>query len=394
MAAITPLGDVLVDPPEGKQQLYGHDKTYGEVRDGFDQIRDTCNKGIDKINGWLAQAGRSERLDRLTESSLDEYLVYPLSGNYYRIQQNGSACKILQQGMNTWASNFTALSKNSLTAFEGKAQISFVAQLTAYNLVMRAVGGVTSAGSVVFNSIAKFSERIAIKVEKVIVEMGKRLLRLSKVVAKRFLGGWASLALLLKDLAEHGLAVITDVVDDVKWCIDAIDACFDLKDEIEKWAQTQADRLEAFKEIAQLVTNLPTVTIGMPLNEVPPLPKGPLKDLLDGVTPDFGQTEEGEEAEASVDEAADGVVDDSGYQHPSWEEACVTPPPGMGHLPYDPALENAEADPFTGDLQGNMPLPIPGVSSQEYYDKYNEWRDSFLPPRALPPAAVGKPKGA
>ena len=47
----------------------------------------------------VSRSGRSERLPTLTEKSLDEYVVFPLSGNYYRIQQNGSACKILRTGM-------------------------------------------------------------------------------------------------------------------------------------------------------------------------------------------------------------------------------------------------------------------------------------------------------
>ena len=54
------VASVLTAPPEGKQQVKGHDKTYGEIRDGFDTVRDTCNEGIDKVNG-LARAGRARR---------------------------------------------------------------------------------------------------------------------------------------------------------------------------------------------------------------------------------------------------------------------------------------------------------------------------------------------
>ena len=110
-----------------------------------------------------------------------------------------------------------------------------MAHLGAYSLVMTGVGAVMSSGSTVFDSIATVSEKIAIQVEKTLIEMGKRLLKLTKVVGKRFLGGWISVAALIKDLAQHGLGVITDVVDDVKWCIAAIDKCFSLKDEVEAW---------------------------------------------------------------------------------------------------------------------------------------------------------------
>lgn len=393
------VAGVLEEPPEGTQKVRGHDKTYGEIRDGFDSVRDACNEGIDKVNGWLEQAGRSERLPRLTEKSLDEYVVFPLSGNYYRIQQNGSACKILRDGMDAWGTNFALLIPNALLAFEGRASAAFGAQLGAYGAVMKGVGAVMSSGSAVFDSIATVSERIAIQVEKMLVEMGKKLLKLAKVVGKRFLGGWASAALLIKDLAEHGLSVITDVVDDVKWCIAAIDKCFELKDEVETWAQTQADRLEAFKEIVSILDQLPYVDLGAPLDELEAPDLGDIDDALDGITPDFTQSEEGEAAEENLDEASDDLVTGSGYIHPSWAEACIPPPPGMAHLPYvpgDPSLD-LPRDPFTGEVLDQnarwLEPPVPGVSSKAYYELYESWRSNLRPPAYAPPAE-GKPKGA
>jgi len=396
---IKDITETLAEPDEGKQQLKGHDKTYGEIRDGFDSVRDACNQGIDKVNGWLSQAGRSEQLPRLTEKSLDEYVVFPLSGNYYRIQQNGQACNILKDGMNAWGDNFITLIPNSELAFQGQTNIAFVGQLGAYSLVMEAVGTVMSAGSGVFDSIARVSEKIAIQVEKTLIEMGKRLLKLAKVVGKRFLGGWLSVAALIKDLAQHGLSVITDVVDDVKWCIAAIDQCFSLKEEIEAWAQTQADRLEAFKEIADIVNQLPFVDIGTPLQDVEVPDLGDINDILDGIDPDFTQSEEGKAAEDTVDAAGEDLVTGSGYIHPSWAEACVPPPPGMAHLPYipgDPALD-LPRDPFTGEVLDQnartLEPPVPGVSSKAYYDLYESWRSSLRPPLYAPPAE-GKPKGS
>ena len=389
----------LEEPPEGSQKVRGHDKTYGEIRDGFDSVRDACNEGIDKVNGWLSQAGRSEQLPRLTEKSLDEYVVYPLSGNYYRIQQNGSACKILRDGMDEWGANFGLLAQNSALAFKGDTSAAWIAQLGAYGLVMKGVGAVMSTGATVFDSIATVSERIAIQVEKTLVEMGKRLLKLAKVVGKRFLGGWLSVAALIKDLAQHGLGVITDVVDDVKWCISAIDKCFSLKDEIEAWAQTQADRLEAFKEVAQIVDQLPFVDLGAPLQDVEVPDLGDISDILDGIDPDFTQSEEGQAAEDTVDAASDDLVTGSGYIHPSWAEACVVPPPGMAHLPYipgDPQLD-LPRDPFTGEVLDQharwLEPPVPGQSSKAYYDLYEAWRGNLRPPAYAPPAE-GKPKGA
>lgn len=394
---IADVAATLEEPPEGSQKVRGHDKTYGEIRDGFDSVRDACNEGIGKVNGWLEQAGRSERLPTLTEKSLDEYVVFPLSGNYYRIQQNGSACKILKDGMSVWGDNFMTLIPNSELAFTGRTNVAFVAQLGAYSLVMKGVGAVMSSGSTVFDSIATVSERIAIQVEKTLIEMGKRLLKLAKVVGKRFLGGWISVAALIKDLAQHGLSVITDVVDDVKWCIAAIDKCFSLKDEVEAWAQTQADRLEAFKEIAEIVNQLPFVDIGTPLQDVEVPDLGDINDLLDGIDPDFTQSEEGQAAEDAVDGASEDLVTGSGYIHPSWIEACIPPPPGMAHLPYIPGDPNLDIprNPITGEPDpslAELEPPVPGVSSKHYYDLYESWRHSLRPPLYAPPAE-GKPKG-
>lgn len=391
------VASVLTAPPEGKQQVKGHDKTYGEIRDGFDTVRDTCNEGIDKVNGWLEQAGRGERLPRLTELSLDHYVVFPLSGDYYRIQQNGAACKILKTGMSDWGDNFTRLSVSSVLAFEGRANLAFAGQLNVYNVVMKAVGGAVSAGSGVFDSIAKVSEKIAIRVEKALIQMGKKLLKLAKVVGKRFLGGWASAALLIKDLAQHGLSVITDVVDDVKWCITAIDKCFEMKDEIEAWAKTQADRLEAFKKITEMIKQLPKVDLTVPLDSIEAPDLSSIQDVLSSSAPDFSETEEGKEAEKEVDDAGDELIGDSGYVHPSWTEACVTPPPGMAHLPYvpgDPAL-SVPRDPITGQpdyTRNRMEPPEPGVSSKRYYEAYERWRNSLPPPYWAPPAK-GEPRG-
>lgn len=387
---------VLEDPPEGSQKVRGHDRTYGEIRDGFDAVRDACNTGIDKVNGWLGQAGLDYRLPRLTEKSLDEYVVFPLSGNYYRIQQNGSACGILRDGMDAWGTNFAQLIPNALLAFEGQASAAFGAHLGAYGAVMKGVGAVMSSGAGVFDSIATVSERIAIEVEKMLIEMGKRLLKLAKVVSKRFLGGWASAALLVKDLVEHGTAVIQDVIDDVQWCIDAIDRCFELKDEVEAWAQTQADRLEAFKEIVSIIDQLPFVDLGAPLDDLEAPDLGDISDALDGITPDFTQSDDGQDAEDTLSDASDDLVTSSGYIDPSWAEACVSPPPGMAHLPYVPGDPLVPVDPITGlpEPSANwLEPPVPGESSRAYYQLYDRWRTSLTPPLYAPPSH-GSPKGA
>lgn len=388
--AIEELGGDLVAPPPGKQQFpRDHDKTYGEISDGFDSVRDTCNSGIDKVNGWIAQAGIAVELPKLPEESLDDYVVFPLAGNYYRIQQNAAACDILNQGMRRWSQNFVKLGGNSVLAFEGRAQVSFGAHLGAYSAVMAGIGGVVDAGSVVFDSIAKVSEKIAIQVEKALIEMGKRLIKLAKHVSKRFLGGWVSAALLVKDLAEKGLGVITDVIDELRWCIEAIDKCFALKAEIEAWAQTQADRLAAFKDVAKQISALPSVLTGTPLTDVESPDLSSVEDALAGIKPDFSETDEGAAAQKEVEDASTSVTGDSGYVHPSWAENCATPPPGRAHLPYIPDVEPVSPGHGTGDSKpwlkymtpdGKFPEPH-GPVLNEQYEAYDAWVEAGRPGR-------------
>lgn len=286
----------VLEPPGEGQDTMPHNKEWEAVTDTFDGIRDTINEGIDKLNGLPGVS-----ITRLDERGLDDWLVYPLSGNYLAIQGNAEACGIVRDGMNTWGNNFSKLSGKVAFALKGQVEASLMVHLNLYNLVMRAVGGVVSSGKVVFDAIARVSERIAVAVENVLVTMAKTLLRVSTKIASRVLSwvGWVALAV---EVAERGMAAITDIVDDVQTCIEIISACWDLKESIEAWAEECAGRLEAFEEIVTLVQELPTVVQGGSLNDLPPVSESAFGQTLDdiGLTISFGDSTEEDSLEEEL----------------------------------------------------------------------------------------------
>ncbi|MAS55514.1 MAG: hypothetical protein OSB43_02290 [Nocardioides sp.] len=298
-----PLEEVkphLKAPGEGSKTI-PHNKEWESITDGFDALRDTINSGIDKINSLGVVS-----VDRLTEKSLDEFVVYPLSGNYLKIQGNAEACDNVDNAMTEWSGNFSRISGKSLAAMGGDVGASLVAHLELYHLVMRGVGEIVGLGSKVFDAIAKMSEKIAVSVENALVTMAKILLRVSTKIVSRVLSyfGWLLLA---KDIVTKGTAAITDIVDDVKLCIEIIQACFALKDAIEEWAESCAEQLEAFEEMVTLVSQLPQAREGGGLGGLPPIDPGTFETDLADITYDFGDSAASEQ---SVDEELDDLEED------------------------------------------------------------------------------------
>lgn len=321
----------LPDPGEGKDALK-HDPDWNMVSDGYDACRDTINSGIDRINGLGAPG---VHLPRLSDKSLEDYIVYPLSGNYLKIQGNAEACDVVGSAMSQWGTNFSIFSAKMTAALRGEVSGALILHLNVYNLVMKGVGGCIDAGSTVFTQIAKVSEEIAVAVEKALVVMGKTLLRVSKKIASRVLG-WLGWALLAKDLLERGFDAITDIYDDVMACIDIITACFDLVDTIKAWAEEAAGRLKQFQKLAEIVRSLPGAGSGG-LDDLPPVHLHVVKNTLADITygtEDAGPGRDGlDDALGDLQEhAEDEVPEDSGDDD---DDGSVLMAPGpLGEAPY------------------------------------------------------------
>lgn len=304
---VSELGDLLAEPGEGERKLPGHDKEFVTIAEGWDAARDTINEAIDKVNGILPDTP----VPRLQVASLEDYIVFPLSGNYRALQGNAEACRNVEKAMSTWGNNFSKLSVKVVCALKGGTQEGLVAQLNLYNLVMTSIGGVVGAGSKVFDTIAAASERIAIRVEKAIIVLGRKLLKLVGKVSSRILS-WFGWALLVKDLATKGLAAITDIVDEVKACFQMIEACFDLVEEIKAWAKEQAEALNAFKDLVTVIKQLPTTKVTDTLTDLGALDLGPIKEYLKSYEVEVPEVDP--EVVEELDDALDGLVEDSGYE--------------------------------------------------------------------------------
>lgn len=320
--------ELPLDPPAEQSRGKGHDPAFITAADTFDTVRDGCNSAIEWVNGVADSVGLGRPIATLPTKSLDQYVVYPLSGDYLRIKQNAEACRTFGKAMQTWGHNFGVIGLNQALAVGGRVGISMGAQLGLYDLAVRGMGGVVSKGSVVFDYVARVSEKIAIRVEKALVELGERLLRLSSKLL-RWGRGWFGALSLAKDLIDKGVGALTEVIDDVKYVIDAINACFDLKDAVEAWCRTQGERLKAFKEILEFVQALPGVQLGTPLGEAPDIDPAKIKKTIEDIVPEFGK--DGGAAEKDLDAATSGLVEDSGYTDPA---DCT--PAGGGNTPRPP----------------------------------------------------------
>lgn len=291
---IEDLATALADPEPGDETL-NHNNAFDAAAATWDSARDTINWGIDLINGLGVE------VTRLSEKSLRDYIVFPLSANYAQIQENASACRMVDGAMSTWGMNFTHLSGKVHLGLEGQASVALLAQLNLYHAVMRTVGLGIGRGSVVFDQIALMSERIAVEVEDVLVILGKKLGKLSSKIASRFVPGlgWVLLA---ADIVRTKGAVIQDILDDIAQCRQIIDDCFDLVEEIRAWAETQADRLDKFREVLDAVQQLPGIGEMKALDELPA--------SLDDIENTLRQVEDFGSATGAAKDRLDGALDD------------------------------------------------------------------------------------
>lgn len=324
--------ELPLDAPAEQSRGKGHDPAFITASETFDTVRDACNSAIDWVNGVADSVGLGRPIPSLPTTSLDQYVVYPLSGDYLRIKQNAEACQTFGTAMKTWGHNFGVIGLNQALTIGGEVGVTMGAQLGLYDLAVRGMGGVVSKGSVVFDYVARISEKIAIRVEKALVELGERLLRLSTKLARWGRGWWGALSL-AQDLIDKGLGAITEVIDDAEYVINTINACFDLKDAVEEWCRTQGERIKAFKEILDFVQALPSVDLGTPLGEAPDIDPAKIREKIEDILPDFGK--DGGAAEENLDSASGDLVEDSDYTEPYYDPDCdpTNNGPGQGRPP-------------------------------------------------------------
>lgn len=307
---VTPL---LVTPSAGGQQYADdHNSTFTEIDGTWDSIRDEINGKIDWLNG-LPLPDFVPTVQRLPETSLEEWVILPLSGDYRAIQANAEACRHADAAFGVWGENFVAIATGMFGEWEGEAALAFQAHLALFGKAMTAVGAVVGWGSEAFDVIAKFSEQLAIRVENIVVKLAQKLIALLEKVIKKSAGFWGFLATAFEVITE-GTHVVTDIIEDVQEVIDLIYACVDLIDTIEAWAEEVRTKLEQLHEVVDVVRSIPEIASNLSLGDVADILQSPSPglaiDALESELTDPQTVDDGAAAE-TLDEEISGIEEDT-----------------------------------------------------------------------------------
>lgn len=233
----------------GEPDLGGHTRSHDAEFEALDatlcRIRDTVNLGIDALN----HAGLGLR--KLPEGSLEELLVMPLTGDYRRIRQNADATGQVRDALRTYSENAARLAVAAEPRWGGEAAAGFLLRLGGHALAARGLGLLVAEAAPLFELVADHSERLAIEVEELVMELVERGERVVRRLLARIAGpaGWAAWA---AELAVKGLDAVTDIVDDVERILWIVDRLLEMKGEVADWVEQQREQLSLLLQLADL----------------------------------------------------------------------------------------------------------------------------------------------
>ena len=233
----------------GAPQLGGHTRTHDAEFEALDSalcgIRDTINLGIDALN----HAGLGLR--KLPDGSLEELLVMPLTGDYRRIRQNALATGQIRDALRTYSENAARLSLGVSPRWGGEAAAAFLLRVNGHALAARGLGLLVAEAAPLFDVVADGSERLAIEVEELVMELLERGERVVRKLLSRVAGptGWAMWA---AELALKGFDAVTDIVEDIERILWIIDRLLEMKDEVVGWVEEQRERLQILLDLVDL----------------------------------------------------------------------------------------------------------------------------------------------
>ncbi|MBF4161562.1 hypothetical protein [Nocardioides acrostichi] len=236
------LVDLDLAPPVDGEATLTHDATFESWDFAFSLARDTINVAIHGLNGLGAG------LPTLPEGSLEDLVVAPLTGDYGAIRGNGLALHEVDDALGVIGLNTASVARSVASEWHGLAGAACSARLAGASAGVAAVGELLGHGSVLFDGMARVSEQLGVRVEKLVVQVGTALARLVRKVATRFAGpaAWAALGL---EIAQKGWGVVQDVIDDVEMVYDGIMNFLDLKADAIAWAEDCEHRLGVLAEL-------------------------------------------------------------------------------------------------------------------------------------------------
>lgn len=244
--SLTELSPLDLEPPREGDPVLRHDPTFVAWDRGLSAARDVVNLGIRALN----QAGAG--LAELPDGSLEELLVQPLTGEHQVIRQNAEACHQVEEALAVWVGNLGRLALAVDPRWGGRAATAYLLRVGGYAAVGRALGQLVGEGAAIFDEIAEFSERLAVEVEGLVVELAETLARLARRLLAR-VGGPGGWALLAAELATRGLDAVADIIDDVRKALSLIDTLLRLQETVAEWAATQRERLLLLRGLPDLV---------------------------------------------------------------------------------------------------------------------------------------------
>lgn len=230
-------------------EVLRHDAEFRALDAAFGQVRDVVNLGVDAL------CAIGVDLPRLPEGSLEELLVLPLTGDHRRIRQNAEAVRHVADALAAYARSTAGLALAVDPRWSGDAAASYLVRVGRHAAVAQGCAEVVRVAAPAFEEVAEASERVAVEVEELVVELVEKGRRLATRLLARVSGplGWGVLA---TDVALHGLDAVTDLVDDVRRLVTIIERLIALQGEVEAWVEDQRARLESLHELADLAREL------------------------------------------------------------------------------------------------------------------------------------------
>jgi hypothetical protein len=245
MSSRSPLAPSLTRPRR-HEGVVVHDATFEAWDHSFGVMRDVVNHGVDALNH--AGAG----LPHLPRGSLQELLVLPLSGDYGAIRGNAEACHEVGRALARWSDDLAGLGLGVLQGWSGASAAAYLARSTELVVSVEVASRLVEVGAGALDRIATRCERFGVRVEELVVDLGRSLSRLVRRLLAR-VGGPAGWALFAAELVTEGLSAVTDIVDDVRRVVGLVETLLALRETIRDWARSTRDDLDLLLDLGRLV---------------------------------------------------------------------------------------------------------------------------------------------
>ncbi|MFT4082346.1 MAG: hypothetical protein QM638_07145 [Nocardioides sp.] len=280
-----------IPPGEDGSARLKHNSDFMAVAHGWNSTVKTINGMIDKLNGLLDKVG-GPQIGKIPWTDLEQTIVFPLSGNYQRIQANANSClQFESHGTREFSFNITQVSaKLALGTFRGEAATALAVQMEAFALVVEAAGGAISLASAAFDGVATVSEELAVEIEDLLVTLGRKLARVvSKILGR--VSSWIGWLALAWDILDHGWHVVTDIIDDITDVIHGIEALIDLKSTVEGWVEQVKADLDGLKQFVTFISELPHIAANASLDTLPPVSIAQIQQTVNDIEVVYGDPE-------------------------------------------------------------------------------------------------------